>query len=173
MRKQLHTVALMAAAGVMLAIPAIGQANRPDANGVHNHPTGTGKSCQKHPTVKKGFVVKGTLVSYNAGAPATGDEVVRITVTGQNKHAKRAGITDADTSTAGTQYELKSADDPFKVELLGYEGTDTPSVGDKVRVIGKVPVERKKCFPGKSLEDRYGDANVRTVKIIDSDPDTP
>lgn len=179
--KRLQTMATLAAAGALLVVPAVGQANKPDANGNHNHPTGQGngkgkgKSCAKKPTVNKGFVVKGTLVSATADDPATtntNEGSVTITVTGQNRHARRAGLTDVDTNTAGTQYRLRQSDDSYTVKLSGYEGTDTPSVGDAVRIVGKVEVTRKKCAaPGTSLEDRYGDVDVRRVKVADRDPD--
>lgn len=169
MRKRLQTAALMVAAGALLAVPAIGEANKPDASGNHNHPTG---KCKK-PTVNKGFVVKGTLVTATADDPTTtnvNEATVVLTVTGANKHARNSGIDKGETYTAdGTP---GSGNDAFKVQLSGYEGADTPSAGDKVRVTGKIPYTKKKCASsGTSLEDRYGDPNIRRVKVIDSDPD--
>jgi len=176
--KRLHVVALVTAAGALLAVPAIGQAD-PPTNGAHsNHGKSgkSGKSCLDRPTVKKGFVVKGTLVSYNPGTAAAGDETVTLTVTKMNKHAQRAGLTDTDGGTAGTQYTIAGGPtDPFTVQASGYDPTatpaDVPSAGDKVRVIGKVAVTRKKCDRTATLAERYGTVNVRKVKIIDATPD--
>ena len=172
--KGLKTIASVAGAGALLVAPAIGQANKP-VNGVHNHPTGTAKSCAKKSTVNKGVVIKGTLVTNgytpdNAQTANVNELSVTITVTGQNRHARRAGLTDADTNTAGTQYRLNHADDAFRVQLSDYEANEAPGAGDKVRVIGKVAVTKKKCAqPNATLADRYGDINVRKVKVIDAD----
>ena len=38
-----------------------------------------------------------------------------------------------------------AAGDAFKLALHGYEGTDTPSPGDKVHVIGRVPLTKARC----------------------------
>ncbi len=175
--KRTQTMALLVATGALLAVPAIGQADKP-VNGTHGHPTGKakgqGKSCAKKPTVNKGFVVKGTLVTYDAGAPAAGDETVTVNVTKMNKHASRSDLTDALPAVAGLQYTITGADDPFKVQLSGYEldatPADVPNTGDKVRIIGKVAVTRKKCAaPGASVAARYGKVDVRKVKIIEVD----
>ncbi len=173
MTKRLHAVALVTAAGALLAVPAIGQAN-PPTNGAHSNHGKRGKSCADRPSVNKGFVVKGTLVSYNPGTAAAGDETVTLTVTKMNKHARRAGLTDADALTAGTQYTIAGGPtDPFTVQASGYDPTatpaDVPSAGDKVRVIGKVAVTRKKCL-ATPTSNPYGTVNVRKVKIIDATP---
>ncbi len=87
MTKRLHTVALLTAAGALLAVPAIGQADKPGANGNHDH-SKANKRCK---TVKKGFVVKGTLVSYTPDADlftSGAQPSVEITVTGANRHAR-------------------------------------------------------------------------------------
>lgn len=174
--KRTQTMALLVATGALLAVPAIGQANNP-VHGEHNHPTGKakghGKSCAKKPTVNKGFVVKGTLVTYDAGAPAAGDETVTINVTKMNRHAGRSDLTDA-LPADGLQYKVSGVagpdSDPFKVQLGGFEPNEIPGAGDKVRIIGKVAVTRKKCAaPGDTLADRYGKVNVRKVKIIEVD----
>jgi len=167
--KRTHYTALLVAAGALLAVPAVGQAHHKAG---HTQ-GGQGKSCAKKPAVSKGFVVKGTLVSYNAGTPAAGDETVTLTVTKMNKHARRAGLTDADAATAGTQYTIAGTTDPFTVQASGYDPTatpaDVPSAGDKVRVIGKVAVTRKKCLTTPT-SNPYGAVNVRKVKIVDATP---
>ncbi len=172
MTKRLHTVALLTAAGALLAVPAIGQADKPNGGGHQNHGK-RAKSCTAQPNVNKGFVVKGTLFSYTPGAQGAQPSVT-ITVTGANRHARISEeYTDADLASGTTRYTADAGSGAFKLQLSGYEGTDTPSVGDKVRVIGKVPVRRKKCLtnPTTSLADRYGTENIRKVKIIDVDPD--
>lgn len=175
--KRIQTIATLAAAGALLAVPAVGQAHHKagHTNG-GGKAGGTSKSCAKKSTVNKGFVVKGTLVSVTVDNPLTqaNEGVVTVTVTGQNRHARRAGLTDVDTNTAGTQYRVTGANDAggYRLTLEDYQGTDTPSVGDAVRIVGKVAVQKKKCAaPGASLEDRYGAVNVRKVKIADRDPD--
>ena len=183
MTKRLHTVALLTAAGALLAVPAIGQADK-RPGGHHNHGK-RAKSCTAQPNVNKGFVVKGTLKTYQADTDATnGDQTkVVLNVTGANRHARLSAFTDIDTGTPGFQYgnatyTANASTDRlgFKLRLSGYEGTDAPSLGDKVRVIGKVPVIRKKCVDGNgTLASRYlvDDIDIRRVKIIDDTPDTP
>jgi len=132
----------------------------------------------KHPTVKKGFVVKGTLVSFTADNPATqaDEESVTLTVTKANRHARVSGeLADQDPAKPGVQVKGStfSADgaDPngFKVKLVGYESGETPASGDKVKLVGKISVTKAKCAPaGTSTADRYGDVNVRKVKIKDA-----
>jgi hypothetical protein len=171
--KRLQTIATLAAAGALLALPAVG-----DAHHRAGHTQGGGgqngtPGCKK-PTVNKGFVVKGTLVSITADNPATqaNELSVTITVTKQNRHASRSDLTDASASTDGLQYKIDDADDDFRLKLSGFEGTDTPSPGDAVRIVGKVKVTKKKCAPeNATLADRYGDVNVRQVKVADRDPD--
>lgn len=172
--KRLQTFASLAAAGALLAVPAVGQAHHKAGHTKGGNGGGTSKSCAKKSTVNKGMVVKGTLVSVTADDPATqaNEGTVTITVTRQNRHARRAGLTDTDMNTAGTQYKLTGADDAYRLTLSGFEGSDSPSAGDAVRIIGKVAVTKKKCAaPGTSLEDRYGAVNVRKVKIADRDAD--
>ncbi len=184
----------LAAAGALLAVPAIGQAHHKDghAGGGKGQDErgkgqderrkgqdervkrgGTGKSCAEKTAVKKGFVVKGTLVSYGAGTAAAGDETVTVNVTKMNRHASRSGLIDVDSAASGTQYSVTGAGaggDPFDVRLSGYEADELPGAGDRVRIVGKVAVTRKRCAPaGASLEDRYGQVDVRKVKIVDAD----
>ena len=178
--KRLQTIALLTAAGALLAVPAIGQAHR--TGDQHNHGQGKakGKSGDRC-VVNKGFVVKGTLTnlaSYVADDSATpiNEANVPVTVTGANRHARRAGVDVGDTYTAdGTPATPATVDndDSFSVHLSGYEvgqtPPDGPSLGDRVRIIGKVAVTKRKCEPNASLEDRYDAVNIRKVKIVDAD----
>jgi len=171
-------MALLIAAGALLAIPAVGQAHHKAGHSKG----GKGKSCAKKPTVNKGFVVKGTLVSYTADDPATSnvnESNVEITVTRANRHARVSGelkdtnLTKPGVQVAGGSYTVDSSGTPadlFGVRLSGYETGETPATGDKVRIAGKIAVKRKKCAAkGTSLDDRYGAVNIRRVKIIDAD----
>jgi hypothetical protein len=159
------------AAGLALALlaPATAVA-KPDPN--------KPKGCKK-PTVSKGFVVKGTLDSFTADDPGTGanEESVTLTVTKANGHAKRSGeLADQDAIKPGVQvkgatFSADGATDPngFKVKLVGYGTGEAPATGDKVTLVGKVSVTKAKCAPGgTSTADRYGDVNVRKVKIKDA-----
>ena len=174
MMKRLQATAWLAAAGALLAVPAAGQAHH-DAGHTKggNGKSAPGKGCAKKSTVNKGFSVKGTLVSYtadNAGTPNVNEESLTLTVTGQNRHARRAGLTDVSPGTAGLQYRLNDADDSFTLQLSEFGPGQAPAAGDAVRIVGKVAVTKKKCAPaGASLEDRYGAVNVRKVKIVDAD----
>ena len=173
--KRLQMVALLTAAGALLAVPAIGQAHR--TGDQHNHGQGKGKGkgkAKSNCVVNKGFVVKGTLVAggYNAGTAAPGDETVTIDVTKMNKHASRSGLTDA--VPGGTlQYRVTNAagpgGDPFRLQISDEVPSTAPGAGDRVRISGKVAVTKRKCEPNASLEDRYDAVNVRKVKIVDAD----
>ena len=101
-----------------------------------------------------------------------------LTVTNANGHARKSGeIADQDPNQEGVQvagatYTVSGATDPFTLELNGYEGADTPSAGDAVKVNGKIPRTKKKCADeGTSVADRYGAPDVRKVTLTDSDPD--
>ena len=169
MIKRIQFTALLIAACGLLAIPAVGQAHHKAGHSKG----GKGKSCAKKPTVNKGFTVKGTLVSYTADDPAT----VEMTVTGANHHARVSGeLEDTNPAKRGVQvrggsYSVSSSPaDRFGVLLSGYETGEAPAAGDKVRIVGKIAVRRKKCAAkGASSDDRYGKVNVRKVKIIDAD----
>ena len=184
MFKRIPALALLVAAA-LLAVPAVGQAHKTGSQ--HNHgangkANGKGKSCAKKPTVNKGFVVKGTLVSATADNPLTANDNeanVVITVTGANRHARVSGeLTDQNPSADGVQvaggsYTVDATNDAFSVQLSDYTGTDTPSAGDAVRIVGKVAVTRKKCATAQqdTAAERYGDVNIRRVKIADRDAD--
>ncbi len=177
MIKRTQSLALLVAAAALLAVPAVGQAHKTGAQHNHGkkgkakgHSKAQGKSCADKKTVKKGFVVRGTLVSAN-------ETSVVITVTGANRHARISGeLTDQNSAApgvqvAGSSYKVDATDDPFRVKLSDYEGTDTPSVGDAVRIVGKVAVTRKKCAAGDTVAERYGVVDIRRVKIADRDAD--
>ena len=177
MLKHTRTFAALVAGGALLALPATGLAK--PGNG-HGNGQGSANSCKAK---KVGFIVRGTLASYvadDATTTDTNEAVVTLTVTGGNRHARRSGeLADMDPVKDGVQvkggtYVATAADDAFKLKLNGYEGSDTPSVGDKVMVIGKIARTKKRCADtGTSLADRYGDPNIKRVKISDRDADTP
>ena len=164
---------LIAGAALALLAPAAATA-KPDAKPHPNKKAG----CKK-PAVNKGFVVKGTLDSFTADDPATAanEESVTLTVTKANRHAKRSGeLADQDATKPGVQvkgatFSADGATDPngFTVKLVGYGAGETPAAGDKVSLVGKISVTKAKCAPtGTSTADRYGDVNVRRVKIKDA-----
>jgi hypothetical protein len=161
---------LIAGAALALLVPATAVA-KPDPN---KHSGGCKKS-----SVNKGFVVKGTLDSFTADDPATSanEESVTLTVSKANRHAKLSGeLADQDATKPGVQvkgstFSADGATDPngFKVKLVGYGSGETPAAGDKVTLVGKIGVTKAKCAPaGTSTADRYGDVNVRKVKIKDA-----
>ena len=169
------TFAILTAAGALLAAPATGQAtHKGSAHGKGGTKT---KKCK---ATNVGWSVGGDLVSFTADDPATpaNEASVTLKVTSANSHARKSGdLADTDATTPGLQYKggeytVTAANDAFTVKLNGYEGTDTPSVGDKVKVNGKVAYTKAKCAPaGTSVADRYAAANVRKVTISDRDPD--
>jgi hypothetical protein len=170
--KRIPSLALLVAAAALLAVPAIGQANHKSS---HNPGSkARGKSCAKKATVNKGFVVRGTLVSYTADNPATpANEATPlvITVTKANRHARLSGeLTDANPGLAGVQLSVPTTD-AFRVQLDEFEANEVPGAGDAVRIVGKVAVTRKKCATPQqnTLAKRYGAVNVRKVKFTEVD----
>jgi hypothetical protein len=170
MLRTIRTIAMLAAAAALLALPAMALA----AKGGQ----GKAKNCAKNPKV--GYQVGGTLVSVTEDDPISGanEASVTLTVTSANRHARNSGeIADQDPATEGVQvvgatYTVTGATDAFELKLNGYEAPDTPSVGDKVKVSGRIVVTKKKCAPaGTSTADRYAAPDVRTVTISDRDPD--
>lgn len=171
----------MVTAGALLAIPAPVVASKPDGAGRSaGHGKQAGKAadrCAK--THKVGYMVKGTLVSVTPDDPATvaSEATVTLKLTSANKHARRSGdIVDQDAAKRGVQAKgfvyTVAAGDAFRLRLRGYEGTDTPSVGDKVHVSGRIGLTKRRCAPaGTSVADRYGAVDVRRVTIGDRDPD--
>ena len=168
MFKRIQILALLVAAGALLAVPAIGQAAHKPGH------TPGGKRCKK-PTVNKAFVVKGTWVSYTADNPATpaNEGTVTITVTKANKHARVSGdLTDANPALAGTQYTVPTTDaGGFKVTLSEYEAGESPGANDRVRISGKVAVTKKRCATAEqdTVAERYGAVNVKKVAFTEVD----
>ena len=157
-------IATLAAAGALLALPATGLA----AKGAKAPSTGKAKSCATTPKVA--LQVGGTLVGAGAGT-------VTLKVTSANVHARRSGeIADQNLAKKGLQAKgatlTVAAPDVFTLKLNGFEGTDTPSEGDRVKVSGRIAVTKKACAPaGTSTADRYAEPDVRTVTISDRDAD--
>jgi hypothetical protein len=165
----MRKIVLLVAAFALVAMPA---------SAAPGKGKGKGKSGSQCKTLKRGFTVRGTLQSFTPDNPGTeaDEEEITITVTGANRHARRSGeIADQDPSTPGVQVKGATytvSGDPFRFKLVGYSGSDTPSAGDKVKLVGKIKYTKKRCAPeGTSLADRYGDPNIRKVKIKDADPD--
>lgn len=175
MLKNAKTIAGLVAAGAMLAAPAAGIA----AKGGHSAAAkGKAKNCATK-TVSVGYQVGGTLVSAIADNPATAasEATVTIKVTSANSHAAKSGeITDQDAAKKGVQVKgatyTVAAGDAFTVATNGYEGTDTPSVGDRVKISGKIKLTKKACAPaGTSTADRYATPDVKKVTLTDKDAD--
>lgn len=166
------TITAVVAAGALFAAPAAGLA----AHG-ENHGKGKAKSCAKAATV--GYQVSGTLVSAIADNPATpaSEASVTLKVTSANSHAAKSGeIADQNATKKGVQVKgatyTVAAGDAYVLKLNGYEGTDTPSVGDRVKVSGKIKLTKKACAPaGTSTADRYAAPDVKRVTISDRDAD--
>ena len=149
------------AIGALAAAPIAGAEHKTD------HSPGSKSQTCKKPIVKKAFIVKGTLNKPPAGS------TVDITVNRANRHARKSGeIADQDPATDGVQvsgadYVVDSAGATLK--LSGYKAGENPEAGDKVRIIGKVPVTRRKCDADATTDERYGAPNLKKVKIIDKD----
>jgi len=157
------------AAGAVLAAPVTGVAAKDNK--------GKAKGCAKATVL--GYQVSGTLVGATADNPATpaSEASVTIKVTSANSHARNSGeIADQNPAKKGVQVKGATytvpAGDAFVVRVHGYEGTDTASVGDRVKISGKIARVKKSCAPaGTSLADRYLPPDVRTVTLSDRDPD--
>jgi hypothetical protein len=174
MNKQTRGLAAAVAAGALLAVPVTGQAAKPSKPGKRGS---SAASCTKPHNV--GFRVTGTLVSVTADDPTTpaSEATVTLTVRSANRHARHSGeIADQNAARRGVQVRGASftvpAGDAFVLRLRGYEGTDTPSVGDRVKVHGRIALTKRRCAPaGTSIADRLGAVDVRRVTISDRDPD--
>ena len=164
--RRIQLFGALVAACALVALPAGAGAHHRDG-----HTKGpSAKSC----VINVAFVVKGTLVSYTpdtAGTPGN-EASVTLTLTKANRHARRSGeLQDADPVRPGTQLTFAASTDAngFRVQLSGYEANEIPAEGDKVRVIGKIAYTKARCAPTASVEARYGEENVRKVKIIEVD----
>jgi hypothetical protein len=174
MTKHTRTLTAGLTAAALLAVPVTGQAKP----GNHNQNQNRGAaSCARAHNV--GFSLGGTLVSVTADNPATSasEATVTLTVRSANSHARRSGdIADQNPARRGVQVRgaqfTVPAGDAFVLRLNGFAGTDTPSVGDRVRVHGRIAVTKKRCAPaGTSVADRLGAVDVRRVTISDRDAD--
>jgi hypothetical protein len=177
MSKRTRTIASAIAAGAVLAVPAAALATPGNGHANNGKANKGAAACAKTHTV--GFSVRGTLVAVTADNPATpaSEATVSLKVLGANHNARVSGdIADQDAVKPGIQ--IRGADftvpagDAFTLRLRGYQGTDTPSVGDLVKVNGRIARTSKKCAPaGTSIADRFGAIDVRKVTIHDRDPD--
>ena len=175
MLKNAKTITMLAAAGTLLAVPAAGVAAKGGSSAKNT--TGKAKSCAKAPSM--GYQVSGTLISATADDPATpaSEASVTLKVTSANSHAAKSGeIADQNPTKKGVQVKGATytvpATDAFTFKLNGYEGTDTPSVGDRVKISGRIKLTKKSCAPaGTSTADRYATPDVKKVTISDRDPD--
>ena len=176
MLKNAKTAAGLVAVGALLAAPAGGLAAK---GGNSESAKSKAKNCTTK-TVSVGYQVKGTFVSAVADNPATtavNEATITLKVTGANSHAAKSGeIADQSATQKGVQVKgatiTVAATDAFTLKLNGYEGTDTPSVGDMVKVSGKIKLTKKNCAPaGMSTADRYGTPDVKTVTMTDKDAD--
>ncbi len=176
MLKHSRTMASLVAAGALLAVPAVGQATD-NVNKGKGKGKGHAMNCAK--AHKAPFIVNGTFVSGALDDPATpaSEATVTLLVTSANSHAKKSGeILDQDAATDGMQVKgatlTIAAGDAYTLKLNGYEGLDAPSLGDKVKVHGKIALTKKHCAPaGTSTADRYGALDVRKVTVSDRDAD--
>jgi hypothetical protein len=174
--KHARTLASLVAAGALLAVPATGIAAKPATKG---KPT-TSKSS-KCKALSMPYQVSGTFVSGiadDAATPMVNESSVTLLVTSANLHARQSGeIADQNATKKGMQVKgatmtVTANPDAFTLKLNGYEAPDTPSVGDRVKVSGKVALTRKRCATaGTSTADRYGAVDVRKVTLSDRDPD--
>ncbi len=173
MTKNARTLTAGITAAALLAVPVTVQAAKPDNRGNDR----SAARCAKAHAV--GFSLTGTLVSVTADDPATpaSEATVTLTVRSANSHVRRSGeIADQNADKKGVQVRgaqlTLPAGDAFVLRLKGYEGTDTPSAGDRVKVHGRIARTKKRCAPaGTSLADRLGKVDVRTVTISDRDAD--
>jgi hypothetical protein len=144
--KTISRMVALAAVAALVAVPAGALA----AKGGQ----GKAKSCAK--TLTRGYQVTGTLVSWT-------EDSVTLTVTSANRHARHSG------ELAGATYTVPTAD----VLKLGNDGAAVPSVGDRVKLKGRIALTKKRCAAEEtSLEDRYSAPNVTRVTISDREPET-
>jgi len=128
---------------------------------------GKAKSCAK--TLTRGYQVTGTLVSWT-------EDSVTLTVTSANRHARSTGeLADQDAVRKGVQVVGETYAVPVNADLLklGDDGAAVPSVGDRVKVKGRVALTKKRCAAeNTSLEERYAAPDVTRVTISDREPET-
>ena len=158
MLKTIRTISTLAVAVALFAVPATAVATK----GGQGKSQGKTKSCAKTHSV--GYQVTGTLVSVTPDEPTTTDmseATVTLTVTHANRHARKSGELD------GATYTVPATDvDGFVLKLNGYEGTETPTAGDRVKVKGRIARTKPRCAEeGTSVADRYAAPDVRRVTI--------
>ncbi len=176
MLKNAKTIAGLVAAGALLVAPAAGLAAKGG-----NSAAAKAKKCSTAKTHSVGYQVSGTFVSAVADNMTTTDvneAAITLKVTTANSHATKSGeIADQDSAKDGVQVKgatitVAVAKDPFTLKLNGYEGTDTPSEGDKVKISGKIKVTKKACAPATmTTADRYATPDVKKVTLSDRDAD--
>lgn len=148
--KTVSRIAALAAAAALVVAPASALA----VKGGQGKAQGKVKSCAKKLT--RGYQVTGTLVSWT-------EDSVTLTVTSANRHARNSGELAGETYTVSTTDVLK----------LGNDGAAVPSVGDRVKVKGRVAVTKKRCADEvATLDDRYAAPDVTRVTISDREPET-
>jgi hypothetical protein len=161
-------VAALAAVSVVAA-PVAADARRDNPNRANRG----ANSCRPHHPV---FEVTGTLQSYTADTAGTSanEAAVTMTIRNANRHARRSGeLTDMNPNRRGLQarggtFTVDNDDDVFPVRLFNFEPNETPAAGDRVRVSGRITLAKRRCSPGTSLADRYGELNVKRVRIRDA-----
>ncbi|HTJ37947.1 MAG TPA: hypothetical protein VL738_32335 [Dactylosporangium sp.] len=174
--KRARTVTSAIAAGALLVAPGAALAKKGD-HGTSHHANKGAAACAKAHSV--GFSVLGTLVSATVDNPATpaSEATVTLTVLAANHNARMSGdIADQDAVKKGVQVKGATftvpAGDAFKLRLRDYQGADTPSPGDLVKVNGRIARTKARCAaPGTSVADLFGAIDVRKVTIHDRDPD--
>jgi hypothetical protein len=175
--KRTRTVVSAVAAGALLGAPAAALAHNSHNRDPESKANTGAAACTK--THDAGFSVLGTLVAVTADNPATpaSEATVSLKVLAANGNARRSGdIADQDAAKPGIQVRgatfTAPAGDAFKLRLRGYQGTDTPSVGDLVKVNGRIARTKAKCAPaGTSAADLFGAIDVSKVTVHDRDPD--
>ena len=145
-------VALATGSSVAQAGPGKGSQDGARADTPHSEtqPKPKSKRCAK--VRKVGFVVAGTYVSGDA----TG---VTLLVTRANRHARKSELV-----TVGQQYTAT----PTKASRIRYVNRTGPGdaqATDKVRVVGKVTVQKRKC----RTDGFTPEATVRKVTVIGPD----
>jgi hypothetical protein len=163
-------LAAAVAAVAVVAAPVAADARRDNDNRRSNR---SANNCRPHHPV---FEVTGTLQSFTPDTSGTdaNEAALRMTVRNANRHARRSGeLTDVDPSRRGVQvrggtFEVDNDSDRFRVRLLRFETGETPAAGDRVRVSGRITLAKRRCSPNTSLADRYGELNVKRVRIVDA-----
>ena len=172
--KHTRTLAAAVAAGAMLVVPAAALAAKGDHGKSATHKAA---ACTKAHSV--GYSLVGSFVSATADDPATpaNEATVTMTILSGNSAARRSGdIADQNATKKGVQIRgaqfTVPATDAFVLKRHGYQAPDTPSVGDRVKINGRIALTSKKCAAaGASIADRLGAIDVTRVTLSDRDAD--